>query len=376
MRVTFVLPEANLGGGTRVIAQHAENLRRRGHVVVFVSTPPWALSFRHKLSVLRRSRVWPRFPRKVPSHLDGMGFEHRVLARRRPVTDRDVPDADVVIATWWETAGGVSRLAPSKGAKAYLIQHYEADLGQPEAPVAATWRMPLQKVVVAEWLAELARDRFGDPTAIVVRNGLDVDLFDAPERGRQAQPTVGMMYSSNHSKGWDIGLKAFERAAGRVPGLRLRAFGLYPPDEALPPGCDFTLSPPQDQLRAIYAQCDVWMSPSRSEGFCLPPIEAMACRCPAVTTRVGGLPELIEDGVNGYLVNVNDVDRLADRLVAVLNAPAAEWTRMSDAAYRRARRYTTADAADRFEQALLATIARRAGRPLSAALGEPPPCRC
>ncbi len=359
MRVTFVAREANLGGGTRVIAQHADNLRRRGHSIFLVLTPPWSLSFRHKLSVLRRERYWPRFPRKVPSHLDGMGFDQRMLRRRRPVTDRDVPDADVVVATWWETAAGVSRLAPSKGAKAYLIQHYEADLGQPEAAVAATWRLPLQKIVVAEWLADLARDRFGDPSAIVVRNGLDVDLFNAPERGRQAQPTVGMMYSPNHSKGWDVGLKAFELAARRVPGLRLRCFGLIPPDTALPSACDFTPSPPQDQLRTIYAECDVWVSPSRSEGFCLPPIEAMACRCPAVTTKVGGMTHLIQDGVNGYLVEVEDVERLADRIVAVVETSAADWKGMSDAAYHLARAYTTTDAADLFEQALHTSIARR-----------------
>jgi glycosyltransferase involved in cell wall biosynthesis len=365
MRVTFVLPEANLGGGTRVIAQHADYLRRRGHSVFLVSTPPWKLSLRHRFAVLRRDRTWPRFPKKFPSHLDGMGFDHHVMKRRRPVTDHDVPDADVVIATWWETADGVNRLSPSKGAKAYLIQHYEADLGQPDASVAATWRMPLQKIVVAEWLADMARDRFGDPSAIVVRNGLDLDLFDAPERGRQAQPTVGMMYSSNHSKGWDIGVRAYELAAKRVPGLRMRSFGVFPPAGAMPPRCEFTLCPPQDQLRAIYAMCDVWVSSSRSEGFCLPPIEAMACRCPAIATKVGGLTELIQDGVNGYLVDVDDVDRLADRLVSILDTTASEWKRMSDIAYDRARNYSTADAGERFEQALFATITPR--QPVSAA---------
>jgi glycosyltransferase involved in cell wall biosynthesis len=364
MRVTFVLPEANLGGGTRVIAQHAENLRRRGHSVYFISTPPWGLSFRHKLSVYRRIREWPRFPKKVPSHLDGLGFNHRVLKRRRPVTDRDVPDADITVATWWETVQGVMNLSPRKGASAYFIQgtHFGPFFDDPGDRVAATWRAPIQKIVCSQWLADLARDQFDDDSVLVARNGLDLRLFDAPERGRQAQPTVGMAYADVPCKGIETGLKAFERAAERIPGLRLRLFGMYRPLRPLPPNSDFVQQPPQSQIRAIYSECDVWLCTSRNEGFCLPPLEAMGCRCPAVCTRVGGLTEILRDGVNGFLVDIDDIDALADRLVQVLSLPESAWKPMSNAAYAAARSYTSIDAADAFEQALHTTIERSKNR--------------
>jgi glycosyltransferase involved in cell wall biosynthesis len=50
----------------------------------------------------------------------------------------------------------------------------------------------------------------------------------------------------------------------------------------------------------VYADCDVWLFASFSEGFGLPIIEAMACRCPVVATRAGCAPDVIKEGVNGY----------------------------------------------------------------------------
>ena len=280
----------------------------------------------------------------------------------RPITDNDLPDADVVVATWWETAEWVSRLSPAKGAKAQLIQQMETNMPhQPIDRVEATWRLPLQKIVVSKWLADLARDRFGDSTSVVVPNGIDLDLFHAPPRGKQARPTVGMLYAprSTH-KGNATALAAIHMAARRIPNLHLRAFGTGPltPSMPLPPGAEYTRRPPQHTLREIYARCDVWLCASTSEGYHLPPHEAMACRCPVVSTRVGGPMDQIEDGVNGFLVDVGDTEGLARRLIEVLELPEPSWQQMSEAAYRTARKFTWEDATLLFEQALELAIKR------------------
>ena len=52
MRITFVLPEANLSGGVRVVATYAELLKKRGHEVVVVSVPHYELRFRDRVRAL------------------------------------------------------------------------------------------------------------------------------------------------------------------------------------------------------------------------------------------------------------------------------------------------------------------------------------
>ena len=100
------------------------------------------------------------------------------------------------------------------------------------------------------------------------------------------------------------------------------------------------------------------MCGSNVEGFHLPPLEAMACRCPVVSTRVGGPLDVIEDGVNGHLVDVKDSRALADRVLRVLNLSEEQWKRMSDEAYRTATSFSWDDATNLFEKGLALAIER------------------
>jgi glycosyltransferase involved in cell wall biosynthesis len=124
MRITFISPTVDMSGGVRVMVIHARQLMRMGHAVRIISPPPRVASPRQKLKSWLKGKGWPGDPLRPKSHLDGSGVDHQVLDRWRPVTDEDVPDGDIVIATWWETAEWVNALSPSKGAKVYFIQHH------------------------------------------------------------------------------------------------------------------------------------------------------------------------------------------------------------------------------------------------------------
>jgi glycosyltransferase involved in cell wall biosynthesis len=167
-----------------------------------------------------------------------------------------------------------------------------------------------------------------------------------------------MLYAPIGWKGCEVSLKAFSLAAQKIPNLRLVAFGSSAPtaDLPLPEGTQYTQRPAQNTIKDIYASCDVWLCGSWSEGFHLPPLEAMACRCPVVSTQVGGPLDIVEEGVNGYLVPLGDSTALANQLVHVLNLPETEWRAMSDAAYATATQYTWDDAVELFEAALRTAI--------------------
>jgi L-malate glycosyltransferase len=64
---------------------------------------------------------------------------------------------------------------------------------------------------------------------------------------------------------------------------------------------------------------DVMLMPSEMESFGLVALEAMACRVPTIATQVGGVPELIEDGLNGRLFPVGDVDAMAQAAIELLS---------------------------------------------------------
>lgn len=351
MKITFVLPTVSLAGGTRVAAIYAGWLTQFGHRVVSVS-PPAPVSIRDRL--LGRRRPAPH------SHFDGTGLDHRVLDRARPVGDRDVPDADVVIATWWETAEWVARLPPSKGTKIYFVQHHEVFDWLPVARSAATYRLPMHKIVIAAWLKRVMATEYGDHDVSLVPNSVDHAQFFAPVRGKREHPTVGFLYSKAQFKGVDTSLKAIATLRAQFPTLRVLAFGQHAPSLGeLDNAIEFHLAPAQHVLRELYARCDVWMTASRSEGFNLPAMEAMACRTPVVSTRAGWPEEAIVNGVNGWCVAVDDVDALAQAAQRVLALGDADWRALSQRAFETVQHSSWEASARMFEHVLIGRASQK-----------------
>jgi L-malate glycosyltransferase len=75
----------------------------------------------------------------------------------------------------------------------------------------------------------------------------------------------------------------------------------------------------QDRVHALLPLADLMLMPSEMESFGLAALEAMACKAPAIATRVGGVTELIEDGVNGLLFDVGDVDGMTAASIELLS---------------------------------------------------------
>ncbi len=369
MRITFVLPHAGLAGGIRVVAIYAERLKRRGHEVCVVSVPRKQKTLREKVRMLARGQGWPAAGRGEASHMEGVDVEWRVLEKWRPVVDRDVPEADVVVATWWETAEWVAGLSASRGAKAYFIQHDERIMAWEgwRERVTATWRMPLYKIVISQWLKDMAENEFADRNVSLVPNGVDMRQFAAPAREKQTRPAVGMLYATTPFKGCDVSLAALAQVRKEMPEVQLRAYGAVPVNQelALPEGSAYFLQPPQERIAEVYAGCDVWLCGSRKEGFHLPPLEAMACRCPVVSTRVGGAVEIVEEGLNGFLVDVEDVGALAEGVLRILRQNDAAWRRMSDAAHSTAQRFDWETSTDLMEAALERATTRSSSRAMA-----------
>jgi glycosyltransferase involved in cell wall biosynthesis len=237
--------------------------------------------------------------------------------------------------------------------KAYFVQDYGGNAGQPIAEVARTWRLPLHKIVISRWLANLVRDHCGDMRIDYVPNAVDHEQFHASPRGKQAHPTVGFLYNPAPQKGCDIILEAIRLVRRSVPDLRVIAYGPDHPHDALPVPrwVDYRHFPADHELRNIYGACDAWLFASRSEGFGLPILEAMACRTPVIGTPAGAAPDLLASG-GGLLVRGNDANAMANAIAQIAAMPEPQWKAMSESAHETAAAYTWDEATSLYEAAL------------------------
>ena len=364
LRVTFLLKRSDFSGGVRVVRTYAEKLHDRGHAVTIVSCaqPPEPLRRRVKRA-LTGGGMAPK-PDRIPGHLDDADLDHRVLPGGRVPAAADLPAADVLVTTWWETAEWCVGWPAGKGRPIDFVQHDERVFTHmtdaEKALIVATWRLERPKIAVAEWIRRemLAA---GAPPVDVVPNAVDTHLFHAEPRAKQPEPTVGFMHTHAHFKGLDVILRAIALARETVPNLRVRAFGhadAPATDPDLPAGTVYAQQPPQADIHWVYGGCDAWLFGSRCEGFGLPILEAMACRTPVIGTPAGAAPELLGPDASGepagVLVPPEDPAAMAEAIVRVARMDDAAWRAMSDRAFAVATGYTWDDATDRFEAVLRA----------------------
>jgi len=75
------------------------------------------------------------------------------------------------------------------------------------------------------------------------------------------------------------------------------------------------------EIDKILCHSDLFLLPSEQESFGLAALEAMVQKVPVISTNAGGLPEVNQEGVSGYLCEVGDVDRMAEKAVSILTNP-------------------------------------------------------
>lgn len=164
---------------------------------------------------------------------------------------------------------------------------------------------------------------FGQHDVRVIYNGVDEDFFrpPSPELPAADGPTR-VFFAANCTvrKGYDLLAPILSRLGeGFVlelaTGLRTRVRNLPHPAMRSLGGLKGV------ELLKAYQRCDIFLFPSRLEGFGYPVAEAMACGKPVVCTDCSSLPELIDEGRGGYLCPRDDVDAFADRIRQLARDP-------------------------------------------------------
>lgn len=184
-------------------------------------------------------------------------------------------------------------------------------------------------VCVSRYTQQQVERMYGKRDTYLIFDGIDTDVFVPTPNLQRADhglppsnARIRLLFVGNNTrrKGFDLLAKIMDQLpqdytlfynggfqkTGETPHPRMVSIG----------------TPDREGLVAAYQSCDVLLFPSRLEGFGIAPAEALACGRPVVTTNASALPEVVDNGENGFLCSRNDVAAYAEK-VRVLGEDAA-----------------------------------------------------
>ena len=307
MKLAFLLPGGGRSGGVRCTVIAANRLLARGHEVRIL----YRRTGFHYRGLF--SRVTTRVLHGKPNNwLDD--FHGSALAYG-DIREVEFPPNEILIgAGMWCSAqlGKLDSLPNPKLQYIHGLTPWDPDL------MDAALSLPLPKIGVSHVVAEKVTASYdGNLFLGVVHNGIELDQYfpSVPDGQRDG---IGTIYGRHPAKAPAVILESLARLRRELSEVPQYVFGAPLRPRTIPRSA-YRQDPSVSEARDLYSRSLVWILASRSEGFPGPVLEAMACGCAVVATDCGGPRDVIVDGRNGFLVDVDNVDQIVDRVVRVIH---------------------------------------------------------
>ncbi len=309
-------PATKPGGGSKIMYEIANRLQERGHDVYIYHAikRPFKKSktpvFFKQITFALRNVARPKW---FPLH-------HAIRSLIVPeIADKYIRDADIVMSTWWQMTYAISGLSGTKGKKFNFIQGYEIWGGQADK-VDASYKLPVHQIVIAKYLENLLLEKTGSKP-VYLPLSIDHNKFYCIHQPKDRNPaSVIMLYSKEAVKGSSFGLEALKKVKEVRPDITVDFFGVETPPEDLPSWIRYHQRP--GNLNELYNEHAIFISPSISEGWALPPAEAMACGCALVVTNINGHKDYALQNETALLVPPEDSQAMADNILTLMNDDA------------------------------------------------------
>jgi len=305
-------------------------------------------------SLVQRVHVLPRLiPEPVLEQIPESVVYERSAARgkatflsRLAAHARHHKRVDLVICGHIHLLPAAWLLARLRGARLVLIIHgLEAWTQSPKR--LANWLAHRVDALVA--VSKYSAERFtrwssrSMDQAFILPNCVDLDQFRPQDRdlrlveryglqSRKVILTVGRLASTERYKGFDQVIEILPQITKRFPTIKYLIVGDGDDRSRLERKVEtlglsncvvFSGYIPESEKVAHYNLADVYVMPSRAEGFGIVLVEALACGIPVIGSRVDGSRETLLDGRLGHLVDPNDTARLIETMTAVLENGAS-----------------------------------------------------
>jgi len=307
MKINILLPNfANRpSGGHRIAYQYANGLVKKGHSVTLVFSSGKRDAILNRLSffamciLIRFTKKWFKFNSAVK------------IKYVFNLNEKCIPNADATIATAYQTTLALEKCGINKGKKIYLIQHYETWLA-PKEVIDETWKYnDMTKIVISKYLKTIG-ENLGVFDTVYIPNSIDCNLFKLTKNIQNRKYDLAMMYSNQEIKGCIYGLRAVEIIKKKNPDFNVIFFGIESRSKDIPKWINYVKNPSQEFLaNDIYNNSSIYLCSSISEGWSLPPMEAMACGTAVVTTQNGGISDFCIDGENALICEVKNSEQMA-----------------------------------------------------------------
>lgn len=256
------------------------------------------------------------------------------------------------VRAWWVVMVSYAALAPvllyAAGLRKNIPLAVTLQEGDSDAHIAHArfglirlgWRSVLNRAsrvhVISTHLAGLAR-RYGYKGPLeLIPNGVDTEKFKEKSKSTAA-PVIVTTSRLVQKNGIDTLIRAFALVRKRFPDAVLeiagegedrKALEILVREVNLAHAVLFHGHVAYDRIPEFLSRASVFVRPSRSEGLGTSFLEAMAAGVPVVATRVGGIPDFLQDGKTGLFVRVDDADDVARQIIRIL-ADSALYAKLS-----------------------------------------------
>jgi glycosyltransferase involved in cell wall biosynthesis len=345
LRVVHLDTGQQLRGGQRQLLMLAGGLRQRGHEQLVVCPEGSALETRAGREGLRVFALPPHDPGQANGI---MQLRQQLLAE--PAQILHAHDGRGQTLAWLASLGLAVRRVASRRV---------TFLPDNRARHRFIYRHTCHAVIaVSEYIRQLLVSS-GIPRARieVIPDGIEIPPeLPSAERRLQVRAQWGMgehEFVMGHvgafapEKGQDIALRAVLLLADRLPQARLLLVGELPPssaarieEEVRAMQARVRLLGDVEDLADFFAALDLFLMPSRAEGLGSSALRAMAHGRAVVASRVGGLPEVVQEGKTGWLVPAESPHDLADAILAAAS-DRARLTEFGISARERARQFSS-----------------------------------
>lgn len=310
LSIAYLLPHKNLTGGMKMLLQQMKYLRQKGHRIT---------------ALLKNVDQAEESNSALPKWFDLAVDEEIIIPHDQSFTNY-IPDCDIIFAGW---VTQLMELNDSKIPVVYWEQGNEWLFGdiknQAHVPsVNKTLELCyLTKhaiLSVSPYVADCIYAKFGRKTP-VLSNGIDTNFY---QPNKKSNTNKILLVGNPHLtfKGFDLAFKALSLAW--AAGYRFHVEWVCQSKPQLP-NLPFPIStqihPPQEELVKCYQSADIHLFTSWYEGFGMPPLEAMACGTPVVSTACGGVSSFAEHGYNVLLSPPGDASSLAVHIIFLIKFP-------------------------------------------------------